>query len=81
VAKAVRFYEEYVIKKLICQIVGCECGNNSLEDFIVDVDTYKKIFTLPEFYCTNCCHRLDFILLEETVIPEINNTVEMPNAG
>jgi hypothetical protein len=65
-----------VIKRLNCKIGGCECHNGA-EDFTVEVDTEKRMFTLPEFFCTACLGQLYVSLISEEII----DPMEIPNAG
>jgi hypothetical protein len=56
-----------MIKRLNCKIGGCGC-HAGVEDFTVEIDTTKRMFTLPEFYCTMCIRPLEVTLISEEVI-------------
>jgi hypothetical protein len=63
-----------VIKRLNCKIGGCGC-HAGVEDFTVEIDTTKRMFTLPQFYCSICVQPLAVTLVSEEIIDhmEISN--------
>jgi hypothetical protein len=56
-----------MIRRLNCQIGGCSCGFGS-EDFTVEIDTKKRMFTIPTFYCTICIRPLDVVIVSDEII-------------